>query len=217
MASRAPAPPQTSEPMNLHAIRRAVGWVAVLNLAYFFVEIVVARRIDSVSLFADSIDFLEDATINGLILVALGWTVVRRSRVGMLLAGILLVPGIATLWTAWGKLADPVVPHPVSLAVAGGGALAVNLFCALHLARFRAQGGSLMRAAFLSARNDALSNVGIIAAGVVTAGTGSLWPDLVVGLAIFAMNFDGAIEVYRVARHEQDPAGSRLEPRIAPR
>jgi len=214
MASRAPAPSQNSEPTRLDAIRRAVGWVAVLNLGYFFVEFVVARRIGSVSLFADSIDFLEDATINGLILVALGWTAVRRSRVGMFLAGILLVPGIATLWTAWGKLADPVVPHPVSLGVAGAGALAVNLFCALHLARFRTEGGSLMRAAFLSARNDALSNVGIIAAGVVTAATGSLWPDLVVGLAIFAMNLDAAREVYRAARHEQDSAGSLPEPPI---
>ena len=34
------------------------------------------------------------------------------------------------------------------------GAMAVNLTCALMLARFRAHGGSLTRTAFLSARND---------------------------------------------------------------
>jgi Co/Zn/Cd efflux system component len=39
-----------------------------LNLAYFGVE--VAVQIGSVSLFADSIDFLEDASVNFLILVA---------------------------------------------------------------------------------------------------------------------------------------------------
>jgi hypothetical protein len=37
----------------------------VLNLGYFGVEFVMARVIGSVSLFADSIDFLEDATVNG--------------------------------------------------------------------------------------------------------------------------------------------------------
>jgi Co/Zn/Cd efflux system component len=42
------------------ALRRAVSVVALANLAYFFVEFAVARRIDSVSLFADSVDFLED-------------------------------------------------------------------------------------------------------------------------------------------------------------
>lgn len=198
---------ESSETPDLDALRRAVRLVAGLNLGYFIVEIAVARRIDSVSLFADSIDFLEDAAVNGLILMALGWTAERRSRVGMLLAAILLVPGIATLWTAWGKLADPVAPHPVALGIAGGGALVVNLFCAIHLARFRAQGGSLTRAAFLSARNDALANVGIIGAGFATAATASAWPDLCVGLAILAMNLDAAHEVFRAARQEHDLAG----------
>jgi Co/Zn/Cd efflux system component len=54
------------------ALRRIVGIVAALNLAYFGVEFAVALTIKSVSLFADSIDFLEDASINLLILVALG-------------------------------------------------------------------------------------------------------------------------------------------------
>lgn len=53
-------------------LRRVVRLVAVLNLAYFGIEFAVALVIGSVSLFADSIDFLEDASINLLILVALG-------------------------------------------------------------------------------------------------------------------------------------------------
>ncbi|MFL5267787.1 MAG: hypothetical protein ACJ8AH_14520 [Stellaceae bacterium] len=53
---------------------RVVRRVALLNLGYFGVEFVVAVTIGSVSLFADSIDFLEDASINLLIAIALGWT-----------------------------------------------------------------------------------------------------------------------------------------------
>ncbi len=45
-------------------LRRAVLVVALANLAYFFVEFAVARRIGSVSLFADSVDFLEDTAVN---------------------------------------------------------------------------------------------------------------------------------------------------------
>lgn len=48
-------------------LRRVVVWVALLNLAYFGVEFTVALAIGSVSLFADSIDFLEDASVNLLI------------------------------------------------------------------------------------------------------------------------------------------------------
>lgn len=40
------------------ALRHVVQLVAILNLAYFGIEFAVALAIGSVSLFADSIDFL---------------------------------------------------------------------------------------------------------------------------------------------------------------
>ena len=150
------------------ALRKVVIIVAALNLAYFGVEFAVGVAIGSVSLFADSIDFLEDTTVNFLIAVALGWSATQRARVGMALAGILLIPGIAALWTAWQKFMAPLPPAAVPLSLAAAGALAINLSCAFMLAHFRTHGGSLTRAAFLSARNDAVANVAIIAAGFLT-------------------------------------------------
>ncbi len=185
-----------------HSFRQAVALVAVLNLAYFGVEFTVALNIQSVSLFADAIDFLEDTAVNFLILVALGWSAYKRSIVGMLLALILLAPGIATLWTAWGKIDLPIPPDPVTLSLTGVGALAVNVCCAFILARFRKDRSSLTRAAYLSARNDALANIAIIGAGIVTAATVSVWPDLIVGIGIFAMNLGAAREVFLAARAE---------------
>lgn len=44
--------------------------VALLNLGYFGIEFAIASAIGSVSLFADSVDFLEDASVNLLILGA---------------------------------------------------------------------------------------------------------------------------------------------------
>jgi Co/Zn/Cd efflux system component len=180
--------------------------VALLNLGYFGVEFAVATVIGSVSLFADSVDFLEDASINLLILIGLGWSAANRARLAMVLAGILLVPGLATLWTAWDKFSLPVPPAPVPLTLAGAGALIVNLTCALILARYRRHSGSLTRAAFLSARNDAFANVAIIAAGLLTAYSLSVWPDLIVGLAIAAVNADAARQVYQAARRERREA-----------
>ena len=189
-------------------LRRVVASVAVLNLGYFAIEFAVALAIGSVSLFADSIDFLEDAAVNFLILVAFGWSARRRARVGMTLAGLLLVPGLATLWTAWDKLTVSVPPESVPLSVAGAGALAVNLSCAFMLARYRHHRDSLTRAAFLSARNDALANVAIVAAGLVTAYTFSALPDLIVGLGIAGMNAGAAREVYLTAWNESKLAQS---------
>jgi Co/Zn/Cd efflux system component len=187
-------------------LRQTVLLVALLNLAYFGVEFAVAIAIGSVSLFADSVDFLEDTSVNLLIAVALGWTAINRSRLGMALAAILLIPALATLWTAWQKFAAPVPPAPLPLSLTGAGALVVNLTCALLLVRFRSHSGSLTRAAFLSARNDAYANVAIVLAGLVTAATLSVWPDLIVGLGIAVLNADAAREVVVAARKERAEA-----------
>lgn len=187
-------------------LQGVVRLVAILNLAYFGIEFAVALGIGSVSLFADSIDFLEDASVNFLILIALGWSAARRARMGMVLAALLLIPGVATLWTAWQKFSLPVPPAPVPLSLAGAGAFAVNLSCALLLTRYRRHAGSLTRAAFLSARNDVVANVAIVGAGLVTAYVRSVWPDLIVGLGIAVMNAGAAREVYTAAREEHRTA-----------
>ena len=187
-------------------LRQTVLLVALLNLAYFGIEFAVAIAIGSVSLFADSVDFLEDASINLLIAVALGWSAANRARLGMALAVILLLPALATLWMAWQKFSVPVPPAPLPLSLTGAGALAVNLTCALLLARFRARGDSLTRAAFLSARNDAFANVAIVLTGVLTLATLSAWPDLIVGLGIAVLNADAAREVMQAARKEHAEA-----------
>lgn len=184
------------------ALRRVVAVVALLNLAYFGIEFAVALAIGSVSLLADSADFFEDAAVNFLIFAALGWSATRRAKVGMLLSAVLLAPALAFLWTLWEKFNAPVPPAAIPLSITGLGALAINLFCAFLLARYRHHAGSLTRAAFLSARNDALANVAIIAAGLVTLRLPSVWPDMIVGFGIAVMNLDAAREVWAAARDE---------------
>jgi Co/Zn/Cd efflux system component len=190
------------------SLRQTVLLVALLNLAYFGVEFGVAIAIGSVSLFADSVDFLEDASINLLIAVGLGWSIENRARLGMVLAGVILVPVAATLWTAWQKFSLPVPPQPIPLTLTGAGAFIVNLASAFLLARFRHHSGSLTRAAFLSARNDVFANVAIVAAGLATAVTLSVWPDLVAGLGIAALNADAARQVVNAASAERKGAQS---------
>ncbi len=183
--------------------RRAVGIVAAANLVYFCIEFTVAFNIGSVSLFADSIDFLEDTSLNLLILMALSWSARARTRVGMGLAGLLLIPGLTTLWMVWVKFTVLVPPEPFFLSLTGLGAFAVNLTCAFILVRHRYHSGSLSKAAFLSARNDAIANLAIIVAGLITAYTLSAWPDIIVGIGIALINADAARQIWLASRKEQ--------------
>ncbi len=186
-----------------NSLRRIVLIVALANLAYFGLEFAMALRISSVSLLADSVDFIEDASINLLIFFAMAWTAKSKARVGLAMACILVIPALAFLWMAWLKILNPVAPAPFALSMTGLGALLVNLSCAYLLAKYRHAGGSLTKAAFLSARNDAVANVAIIAAGIISYSVWhSAWPDLIVGLGIAYLNLDAAKEVWEAARAE---------------
>lgn len=191
-------------PASRKAFRRIALVVALLNLGYFGIEFAVAQIIGSVSLFADSVDFLEDASINLLIVVALGWTARRQSIVGSVLALVILVPTVATVWTAVIKILNPAPPEVTPLALTAFGALVVNLTCAVLLVRHRNHAGSLATAAWLSARNDALANTAIIIVALLTVWLHTGWLDIILGLAIALLNADAARAVWKAARAERE-------------
>lgn len=184
-------------------LRRVVLTVAGIQLSYFFVEVSVALAIGSVSLLADSVDFLEDTAINLLVALALGWSLRRRALAGHVMALVILVPALVAAWQAVAKAFDPVAPDVSALVVTAGGAAVVNAVCALLLTRVRHHGGSLSGGAYLSARNDVAVNLAIIAMGVVTVWVGTGWPDIVLGLVIVAVNGTAALEVWRLAGEER--------------
>ncbi|MFV0430476.1 MAG: cation transporter [Arachnia sp.] len=194
---------QPHAPIDPRQLRRVVLVVAVLNFGYFFVEFAVALIAGSVSLLADSVDFLEDTAVNVLVFVALGWPLAKRATVGKLMAAVILAPAALALWEAISRFTDPSAPQVAPIVWASLGAVIVNGTSAWLLARVRHQGGSLSRAAFLSARNDVLVNLAIIAMAVVTAWTASGWPDLILGLFIIALAAHAAHEVWEVSEEER--------------
>lgn len=176
--------------------------VAAINFVGFVGESVVALVIGSASLFADAADFLEDTLINLLVLTAVGWSLSARRKASYALAGLILLPAVAAFVMVGLKLVTGEPPEPMTLSVTAVGALVINVVSAVLLFRVRTGGGALMTGAWLAARNDALANVLIIAAGVVTVFWASVWPDVVVGLVIGVINLYAAKEVFEQARAE---------------
>ncbi|MGL5866251.1 MAG: cation transporter [Dermatophilaceae bacterium] len=200
MTGMAGASAEDAEP---GALRRMMFVVAGLNLLGFSGEASVAAAIGSVALVADSVDFLEDTSIALLIALALGWPLARRALAGRAMAAVIVVPAVAAAWQAMVKAGDPAPPAVGPLALTAGGAALLNLVCAGLLTRVRQHGGSLGRAAFLSARNDVVVNLAIVGLAAVTAWTGSGWPDIVLGVVIVLVNSTAAVEVWRLAGEER--------------
>ncbi len=198
-----PTKPHHEEQLDSGRLRRIVLTVAILNLSYFFIEFGVALAAGSVSLLADSVDFLEDTAINLLIFAALGWPLAKRAMMGKVMALVILGPAGVAGWEAIQRFADPVAPKVVPVVLVSLGAIAINGTSAWLLARVRHRGGSLSSAAFLSARNDVMVNLAIIGMAVVTLWTASGWPDLILGCFIILLALHAAYEVWEVSEEER--------------
>lgn len=185
-------------------LKKVVVRVATLNLTYFVIEFYFAHRFNSVALFSDSLDFLEDASVNILIFLAFSLSLVWRTRLSYLFAFLLLLPAVGFFWNAISKLSEPIAPEGQGMSIVGFGALCVNLYCAIILNKFKEIKGGLAKAAYFSARNDAVSNILIIAAGIITLFWVSSIPDLIVGAVIFVMNADSARDILHAARTEHN-------------
>lgn len=159
MAARDQPPPR----IESSQLRRTFAVVALLNFSYFFAEFAAAVVAGSVALLADSVDFLEDTAINLLSLIALGWPLAKRAAAGKVMALVILGPAAVSAWEAVRRFSAPVAPEVLPIVLASLGAIAINGTSAWLLTRTRHHAGSLSRAAFLSARNDVLVNIAIIA------------------------------------------------------
>ena len=87
------------------------------------------------------------------------------------------------------------------MGLIGALALAANLTSLVILMRWR-DGDSNVRSVWLCSRNDAIGNVGVIAAGGLVAATGSAWPDLVVAVLLATLFMKSAIAIITQARAE---------------
>lgn len=182
--------------------RRALWLAILLNAGMAVLELVAAVWSRSVALMADAIDFVEDSVVYLLALVMGASKPAAKRRFGLVIAGLMALPGLGALWQVWRQIASGLAPHGGTIWAVSGLALAANLATAsiiLAARRGPAPESLGLRAAWLSSRNDALANVAMIGAGVAVALTGSAWPDLAVGVGVAALHLSGGVEILRGA------------------
>jgi len=187
---------------SLQGPKRNILWIVlILNLIMFFVEGIAGWLAQSNSLMADSLDMLGDAAIYGFSLFVLQLAPIWRTRSGILKASIMSLFAFGILGSTIYRVFHQVVPMASTMGIVGSLALVINLFCAYLLLQFRDDDVN-MRSAWLCSRNDVLVNLGVLAAAAGVAWTGSLWPDLVVGVIIAGLILQSSFGIFKDAQLE---------------
>lgn len=181
---------------------RRVLWIALLiNAVMFGAELAASLAAGSVSLLADSADFLGDAANYGVSLFVLGMAASWRARTAYAKGVVMGVFGVLVLARALWVGVGEQVPHAPTMGAIGLLALLANGAVAAMLYAFR-NGDANMRSVWLCTRNDMIGNLAVMLAALGVFGTRAGWPDIAVACIMACLGLSAARDVIRRARAE---------------
>lgn len=179
---------------------RMLWIVLVINGLMFITEFAAGWLAGSTALLGDSLDMLGDALVYGLSLLvvakSLRWKAISAGVKGVIMLGF----GVLVLTEAIYKVVAGSAPEATPMIAIGAVALAANIVCLVLLTRHRADDVN-MRSSWICSRNDLFANTGVIGAGILVMMTGSVWPDVAIGMAIAVLFLQSSVGVLRDARH----------------
>jgi Co/Zn/Cd efflux system component len=185
--------------------RRVLSVALAVNASMFGIELAAGLAANSVSLQADSLDFLGDAANYGISLFVLGMAVHFRARAALFKG---LTMGLFGFWvigsTVWHS-ASGIVPQASTMGMVGFAAFVANLTVFGLLWAYR-NGDSNMRSVWVCSRNDAAGNLAVLLAAAGVFGTGAGWPDVIVAGTVALLALQGSVQVMRSAWAELGPS-----------
>ena len=175
---------------------RVLAVVLAVNFTMFFVEFGAGLLSGSTALLADSLDMLGDSLVYGFSLFVLHRSLAWRARAALAKGVIMAAFGVGVLLEAGLRLRAGVPPLAPAMLAIGTLALAANAYCFSLLWRHRADDINL-RSTWLCSRNDLIANGAVLAAAALVAWSQSLWPDVIVGVAIAGLFLRTGVSVLR--------------------
>lgn len=194
---------------------RVLYIVLAINAVMFLGEFAAGWIIGSTALLADSLDMFGDASVYALTLYVLHRSARTRAGAALFKGSLMLLFGLLVIADAVRKLWVGEVPEAQWMGLVAAVALGANALCFILLYSHRSDDLN-MKSTFLCSRNDLIANSSVIVAAVLVGLTGTLWPDVIVGLAIAALFLHSARQVLAEActewRKESAAPGAEVAP-----
>ena len=177
-------------------------WVVIaINFAMFIIEMIASEISASMALSADALDFLGDSLTYAITLIAIGHSLRWRASAAMFKGITLALLGLWVLGSTIYRVFVLGVPNELIMGSIALMAFTANVISALLLLKYK-DGDANVRSVWLCSRNDAIGNLGVLAAAVVVSFTQSKWPDLVVAFLMAGLFLHSATLIIRQAKEE---------------
>tara|TARA_B100001248_G_C27398410_1_gene467595 strand:- start:1044 stop:1853 length:810 start_codon:yes stop_codon:yes gene_type:complete len=174
-----------------------------INFGMFLFEIVFGFLSESTGLIADSIDMLADSLVYGVSLYAVGKASSIKNKAAAASGYFQMALALGCLFEVARRYfygSEPMSTYMIGISFL---ALVANLTCLVLIHKHK-DGGVHMKASWIFSANDVIANIGVIIAGTLVAFTGSRYPDLVIGVIISIIVFNGAIRILKISKESQN-------------
>lgn len=172
-------------------------WLLMINAVMFGVEISVGWVAQSAGLIADSLDMFADAAVYGVALFVVGHSARLKLRAAHFSGWLQMILALGALSEVLRRFMFGSEPVSVLMMSFGFLALIANSLCLVLIAKQK-DNGAHMKASWIFSANDVIANLGVIAAGLLVAMTGSRYPDLVIGFVIALIVLNGARRILQL-------------------
>lgn len=173
--------------------------VLVINLLFFFAEVVFGILADSMGLLADGLDMLADSLVYGMALFVVGSKEKYQRQVarisGYFQLSLAMFGFAETLRRFVGQ---ELVPHFGTMMTVSFFALLGNAI-SFYLLQKNQNPQAHMQASLIFTSSDMIANAGVILAGFLVWLLDSKIPDLIIGLIVFFMVTRGALRILKIS------------------
>ncbi|KAA2242078.1 hypothetical protein [Salinarimonas soli] len=174
------------------AYRRTIWLIALSILAFSSLQALWALSIGSAQLLKDAIDWVYDVALYIIAALVFGRGVRAEQASALVIAGVLAVAGVHTLYDLWDKVVQPRPIEPFTIGFSAVSSAIIGYLVLAALLRFRGDANPLIRATWVSARNAAISTTVFSTATYLTRTATSRWPEYGLDLFGAALLFQGA-------------------------
>jgi len=168
----------------------------LINAVMFGLELYYGLIVHSASLLSDSAHNIGDALILGTSVLVIGSTLVSKAKLALVKSIVMLGFGILTGVYVFQNMFTGYVPDYAPITYVGVFVLIGNIISAILLLYYRHKDINL-KSAYICCRNDVISSIGIIIAGLLIMLTKSNIPDIIIGGSIAILICYSAVGIFK--------------------
>jgi len=184
---------------------RLTIWGIALGILIFAGNVVLwALAIGNNQLFKDGVDWVYDVALYGIAALVFGRDERAEKLAALGIGAVMAVAGLHTLYDLWDKILRP---RPIELFTLGFSAASAILIAYIIIGvlwRFRAESNPVIKATWLSSRNDAISTTGFALLGLAARLLPVRWPEYLFDVFVAFLCFQATWAIWRATRQSQD-------------